>query len=247
MEHEENIADRPDVIVNGFQFNDANTKLLAYALNLHRLGAKIGPEFWTQHIISDVVEQSDDGFDKLAGVDEPARPITSSDLLMHQLTVVGPVITRRDFCLFDSLEKCRNDAAIVLEALSRGLLHMHGSMIEIWAIIADNPVKVLTEKQMTSLGRATLRYLTSSAKLDEQDERVSVATVHADSEPVLIHVPTTPVDQYVFSGSWTHVSHLGPRADKLRLWYYNHQLTRFRMQQLLNIFLTLDFPEKFKA
>lgn len=227
----EDFENRPDNIVNGFQFNSTNAKLMAYALNLRRLGAEIGMDFWSSHIIDDA----------------EGRGPQPTDMLLHQLKTDGPIITRRNFSIFDSHERCLKDAAVILRALELGLSHIHGALIEIWALTYGEPQQRLSDKQIEDLGRGALRYLTSRSNFEDSDVRVSSATVRSDSEPVLIRVPHHPRDQYVFSGSWTYIRHLGPRAEMLGKWHMNHQLTEFRMKQLLNIYLTKFHPEKFKA
>ncbi|QZE55890.1 hypothetical protein pEaSNUABM52_00032 [Erwinia phage pEp_SNUABM_52] len=214
MENENEMRFEPKHVVNGFQFNAGNVRLMAYALDLTRLGAKLGPDFWEKHIISDQEEQD----------------------IMMKLKVKGTVIHSRNFDIFESLERCRLNAAIVLDALYSGFNQYADALHR---VISNN------EMPVASLKTVGAEYFTRTVSTSDFELCTrSQAAMLVDYEPIVIEVDR---DNFVLSGNW-HAISFADAESRLQLyhkWLFNHTLTTFRMKQILNLHLRTAYPESF--
>lgn len=205
-------------IINGFQFNKENAELMAFALDIKRLGGRITREYFDCRILEDDADKD----------------------FVDQLIISGPRIRRRQFDLFESRERCVDNALIILHALNDAL-----------DTIVDQ-LKMLISGRHTfdDLHANALAYLSLTAGANFNDvlniRRLQSAVMY-DFEPVLIRVRSTHETQYVLSGESHHWSFLETteRVHRIRQWKVNHGITQRRMQESLNLYLYTTFPERF--
>ncbi|QZE56229.1 hypothetical protein pEaSNUABM40_00032 [Erwinia phage pEa_SNUABM_40] len=225
---EQNMQDMPVHIINGFQFNKKSAALFGYALDLVRLGAEIDESFWIDHI----------------------RPQDEKADLMHTISISGPVIRHREFDLFDSLDKCRRNAHIILEGLIDGMSTIC-SELETAFLAEDGPSLHICKSNQNMFRNETLQYLTRPA--EEQDillcaaGRRQAAQLY-DTESVLLAIRGIESSwQYVWNGEWRALlaSDEETRSTHFRRWYYNHVLTIHRLRHALSCHLYTVYPEHF--
>lgn len=224
---EQEMKDMPVHIVNGFQFSDNSTHLLSYALDMARLGASIGPDFWEAHIVENVGKVS----------------------LTDTLNISGPIIRAKDFSIFDSIEQCRKDAQVIFESLLYGFDTLMQEFRE--ALVEDVAHTSHTGKSNSrSLSSELLSYLSrapheSDMLLLDSYRRQACALV--DAEPVLMSLRLPGSIQYPWNGEWCALTKAGEeiRSHQFYMWYYNHAFTKHRMQAMSNCYLYTKHPEHF--
>lgn len=227
MEQEQNPLDMPVHIVNGFQFRERSAKLMAYALDMKRLGATIDANFWDTRILDD-----DQNID-----------------MVQRLSTTGPVIDRRGFDLFESTDRCRRNAAIVFDALIYGFDLMMQEFRE--AFLEESGVSPWIDRHNTNMfSRELLQYLTRPAEesdlLDLPTYRRQAAVL-CDVEPVLLTLRVHNEIQYVWNGEWRALTNapIETRRRQCVNWYYNHAFTIHRLRHMLSRYLYHKFPEQF--
>ncbi|AWY08308.1 hypothetical protein HOT49_gp028 [Erwinia phage vB_EamM_Alexandra] len=224
---EQEMKDMPVHIVNGFQFSDNSAHLLSYALDMARLGGKIGPEFWETHIVENVGKTS------------------MSDIML----ISGPVIRAKDFSMFDNIEQCCKDAQVVFEALLYGFDTLMQEFRT--AFVDEAPHKPCASMLVSkAFSNELLSYLTRPAEEGDMElldvyRRQACALV--DGEPVIMRLRLPGNTQYLWNGEWrAHCKSVEDvRAQHFNSWYYNHAFTKHRMQALSNSYLYTKHSEHF--
>ena len=224
---EQEMKDMPVHIVNGFHFNDSTVHLMSYALDMARLGATIGPDFWEAHIVENVGR------------------VSMSDTLL----ISGPIIRAKDFSIFDTIEQSRKDAQVVFEALLYGFDTLMQEFRE--SICGDAPHRPRTSMMHgKDFSSELLAYLSRPAEESDMQflesyRRQSCALV--DAEPVVLAVRIPNNTQYVWNGEWRALckSVQEVRDQHFSSWYYNHAFTMHRMQAMSNCYLYTKHPEHF--
>lgn len=223
MKQEQDMRDMPVHIVNGFQFSANSAHLMSYALDMARLGGKIGPDFWEAHIVENVNKVS----------------------ISQTMLISGPIIRAKDFSIFDSIEQCRKEAHIVFEALLYGFDNL---MQEFRTALLDEAIAKPVRGEHFSA--ELLSYLTccaeeSDMQLLDSYRRQSCALV--DAEPVVLRLRLPGNAQYLWNGEWRALCKSTDeyRSQHFQSWYYNHALTKHRMQAMSNSYLYTKHPEHF--
>ena len=227
MEQEQDLRDLPQHIVNGFSFREGSAQLLSFALDVVRLGGTIDESFWEDRIV-----------ENLNKID-----------LMSVVHITGPVIDRRQFDLFESLERCRKNAHVVLEALIYGLDLLMRELET--AFLEEDGASTLIRRNKTNMfSRELIKYLTRPA--EEKDilmlhtYRRQAASL-CDAEPVVLGIHSSNSHQFVWNGDWRAylTQPLEMRKMHFSSWHHNHALTEHRMKEMLNAYLYNKFPEQF--
>lgn len=226
-QEEQDLRNMPQHIVNGFSFREGSAKLMSFALDVVRLGGKIEESFWEDHLVED---------------------LNKIDLrsLVH---ITGPVIDRCQFDLFESLERCRKNAHVLLEAIIYGY-DLLIQELETAFLEEDGASRFIRRNKTNMFSRELIQYLTRPA--EEKD----ILMLHAyrrqsaglcDAEPVLLGIRTTDSNQFVWNGEWRALLTLPleTRKHHLNNWYYNHALTEHRMKAMISAYLHHKFPEQF--
>lgn len=227
MEQEQDMSQNPKHIINGFSFREGSAQLMAFALDVVRLGGKIEESFWTDHIVENLKELD----------------------LMDNLHITGPIIDRGQFDIFESLEQCRKNAHVLLDAL----MYSFDLMMEELRTSFCSEERVsqfIAHNKQNMFSRDLRGYLTrpvqeSDLHLVHAYRRRAIAL--NDAEPVLLHIGGTDSHQWVWNGEWRAL--LGAseetRMRQFQTWYYNHAFTEHRLKALVNHYLHYKFPEHF--
>ncbi|QZE57908.1 hypothetical protein MPK70_gp032 [Erwinia phage pEa_SNUABM_33] len=227
MEQEQDLRDLPQHIVNGFSFRDGSAQLMSFALDVVRLGGRIDESFWEDRIVEDPNK-----------ID-----------LMSVIHITGPVIGRRQFDLFESLETCRKNAHVVLGALIYGLDLLMRELKTAF-LREEGAFTRIRHNETNMFSRELISYLTRPA--EEKDilmlhtyRRQSASL--CDAEPVLFGIHSSGGSQFVWNGDWRAYlkQPLEMRKMHLSSWHHNHALTEHRMKEMLNAYLYNKFPEQF--
>lgn len=221
------MKDMPLHIVNGFQFSDSSAHLMSYALDMVRLGGKIGPDFWKAHIVENVGKVS----------------------MSETMLISGPIIRAKDFSIFDNIDQCRKDAQVVFEALLYGFDNLMQEFRTAFVGEASHTPQS-TPLSKDRFSAEMYSYLTRCAEESDMQlldvyRRQSCALV--DAEPVIMRLRLPGNTQYLWNGEWrAHCkSPEEVRAQHFNAWYYNHAITKHRMQAMSNNYLYTKHPEHF--
>lgn len=221
---EQDMRDMPVHIVNGFQFNEASAQLMSYALDMARLGATIDEDFWETRIFEDDAE-----FD-VTGL----------------FTTSGPLIHRRDFDMFETVERCRKNAAVLFEGLMYGFDRLMGELRSALDLDKGFP----SQRDVNKFSAELIQYLTRSAEDSDllllERTRAQAASRY-DAEPMLLALRVKDNTQYVWNGEWraTCNAERDVRRMQYASWYFNHALTIHRLRSLTSAYLYNKFPEHF--
>lgn len=222
MEQEQDLRDMPQHIVNGFSFNESSAKLMAYALDMTRVGANIDQEFWDTRI-----------------VDNGHKPD-----MVSIITTSGPLLARHKFDMFESLERCRSNAPIVFDAVLHGYTLL---MKELAAEFLSDSDTIRID--LSGFSHELRQYLLRPAEEKDlrqlETYRVQSAVMY-DSTPVLLSLSGNKT-QYVWNGEWAAMR-LAPMSDRthfFNMWKFNHAFTLHRLRQLTTAYLYNKFPEQF--
>ncbi|QZE58586.1 hypothetical protein pEaSNUABM28_00029 [Erwinia phage pEa_SNUABM_28] len=225
---EQEMKDKPLHIINGFQLNEHTTKLFAYALDLVRLGANIDESFWIDRIVAD---------DYKAEI---------TDLL----SITGPRISRRHFDLFETLETCRRNAHIILEALIDGMSTICTELEEAF-MAEDGGTPLIRRAKQNMFRNETIQYLLRPAEEKDIHNCPTYRKIAAglyDAEPVLLAIRGNSSEtKYVWNGEWRALLGVS-EADRqvhYRRWYYNHALTIHRLRDMITCHLYTVYADHF--
>lgn len=226
-QEEQDLRDLPVHIVNGFQFREESVDLMAFALDVVRLGGKIDESFWEDHIVEDLKKIN----------------------LMDTIHITGPIIGRAQFDLFEPLERCHKNAHVLLEALIYGFDLLMQELNK--AFLEEGGASHFIRRNKTNMfSRELIQYLTRPA--EEKDIQLlhayrRQAAALCDAEPVVLGVRTSTSSQFVWNGEWRAML-TQPEEVRQRFlanWYYNHALTEQRLKAMVSAYLHDKFPEQF--